>query len=264
MNSSYTRPCMARLLLGLIAAGWLAPRLLAQVPQSILNEDPVALTAAPIPDQVEGFNRVIFKFNDGFYRVAWRPLARGYEAVVPRIARRGIGNFFRNLAYPTRLVGNVLSGQGSNALKETGRFLVNTTAGLAGFVDAAGDIPELRAPESDIGLAFATWGAGHGTYLVLPIMGPTSLRDGVGEAISGVFLAATKYLPEWEYRAAADGLDVVNRSPDAMKNYDTLKSAAIDPYVALRDAFSARRAQQMKNQKMGRTEPTTPATGVGP
>lgn len=253
---AFVRRAAAGILVFAFSLGWPISLASAQVPESILNEDPATVTAPPIPDRIEGLNRAIFKFNDGFYRVAWRPLSRGYVAVVPRTARRGIGNFFRNLAYPTRLAGNLLSGRGRAALKETGRFLVNTTAGLGGFVAVANDIPELRTPESDLGLAFATWGAGHGTYVVLPVVGPTSLRDGIGDAISGIFLAPSQYLSEWEYRASAAGLDAVNQSPDAMTTYDNLKSAAIDPYVALRDAFSARRAQKMRDQ-------TAPPTNAG-
>lgn len=185
-------------------------------------------------------------------------------AVVPRPARRGIGNFFRNLAYPTRLAGNLLSGRDRAALKEPGRFLVNTTAGIGGFVAAADDIPSLRVPESDLGLAFATWGAGHGTYLVLPIVGPTSLRDGIGEGIGGVYLAPTQNLSEWEYRASAAGLDAVNQSPDAMHTYDNLKSAAIDPSVALRGAFSTRRAPQMRDQMTPPTDTARSANSAKP
>jgi phospholipid-binding lipoprotein MlaA len=249
MNRLLSMYSNGRLLLGLAIAGLFAPGISAQVPDSILNEDPAALTAPRIPDKIEGLNRAVFKFNDGFYRVALRPIARGYETVVPRTARRGIGNFFRNLAYPTRLVGNLLSGHGVGALKETGRFLINTTAGVGGFVAVADATPELHTPESDLGLAFASWGLDHGTYVVLPIIGPTSLRDGIGNGISGIYLAPTQYLPEWEYEAIATAVDTVNRSPEAMKNYDTLKGAAIDPYVALRDAFSARRAQQAREHE---------------
>lgn len=250
----------------LVAAGlgWLAAPAPAQVPESILNEDPAAVTAPPIRDRVEGLNRAVFKFNDGFYRVAWRPLSRGYAKVVPRPARRALGNFFRNLGYPTRLAGNLLSGHGRSALKETGRFLVNTTAGFGGFFAVADDSEDLRVPEIDLGLAFATWGAGHGTYVVLPVIGPTSLRDGIGEAISGIYLAPSQYLSEWEYRATAAGLDAVNQSPDAMRTYDNLKSAAIDPYVALRDAFSARRAQQMRDLAAPHTRAGIAATPAKP
>ncbi len=259
MKSSRTFPLIAviRLLffVGLTGPGSDA---VAQMPAGILDEDPATAADAPIPDRLEGLNRAVFKFNDGFYRVAGRPLSRGYATIVPRPARRGIGNFFHNLGYPTRLLGNLLSGRGGAALKETGRFLVNTTAGLGGFVAAADDIPDLRVPARDLGVAFSNWGAGPGTYIVLPIVGPTSLRDGTGDVISGIFLAPTQYLPEWEYRAAASGTDAVNQSPDAMRAYDTLNSAAIDPYVALRDAFASRRAQQLREQTPPTASPDTP------
>jgi len=231
-----------------LAVGSVSPTVRAQVPESILNEDPAVGSAPRIPDKVEGLNRFFFKFNDGFYRFALRPISKGYAAVVPQPVRRGIGNFFNNLGYPTRLAGNLLEGEGKGALRETGRFLVNTTVGVAGFFQVADDIPELRVPPSDIGQAFSTWGLGHGTYLVLPLMGPTSLRDGIGGGISGVYLSPVKYLPEWEYSASARALDVINESPELMKNYFNFKSSAIDPYAGLRDAFSARRAQQVRER----------------
>ena len=259
MKTSNRRKFIAPFALGLMVAGFSIPSIMAQVPESILNEDPVKGSAPPIADHVEGLNRAIFKFNDGFYQVAFRPLSRGYATIVPQPVRKGIGNFFRNLEYPTRLVGNLLSGHPRAALKETGRFLVNTTFGIAGFVDEAANIPELAVPESDLGLAFASWGMDHGTYVVLPILGPSSLRDGIGEGISGWVLAPVQYLPEWEYKAIARGVDVVNRSPEAMQNYDTLKSAAVEPYAALRDAFASRRAQRFRDQQAGRTESAAPA-----
>jgi len=243
----YRRP-LTTALFALVSQAWFAAPGLAQVPDSILNEDPSAVTAAPIPDRIEGINRVVFKFNNGFYRVAWRPLSQGYAAVVPRVARKGIGNFFHNLAYPTRLVGNLFEGHGGGALKETGRFLINTTVGVGGFLAVADKMPSLKVPESDLGQAFAVWGVGHGTYVVLPIIGPSSLRDGIGDGLSGVFLAPAQYLNNWEYRTGAVALEAVNQSPDAMHTYDTLHGAAVDPYVALRDAFSARRAQQVREQ----------------
>lgn len=245
MTSLIQRTWGICLLTGLVA---MSPNARAQVPDSILDEEPIMSSATPIPDRIEGVNRFFFKFNDGFYRFALRPISRGYATVVPRPVRRGIGNFFNNLRFPTRFVGNVLEGQPKAALKETGRFLVNTTAGLGGFVQVADEIPELRVPPSDLGQAFARWGIGHGTYLVLPLMGATSLRDGAGEGISGVYLSPQRYLPEWEYSAAAQTLNVVNESPELMDMYFNFKEGAIDPYIALRDAFASRRAAMVRER----------------
>lgn len=255
MSLQSRRAPVRTLLLGLIlsAGGWCS-KAAAQVPESILNEDPATLTAPLIPDRIEGINRFIFKFNDGLYKVTLRPLSRGYAAVVPVPVRRGIGNFFHNLGYPTRLVANILEGHPRGAWIETHRFLVNTIAGFGGFGAAADRDPKLRVAESDLGQAFATWGLGHGTYLVLPLLGPTSLRDGIGQGISGIYLSPTQYLPEWEERTGATVLDVTNQSPDTMQAYDGLRSASIDPYSALRNAFAARRAQQVRDQKAARIE----------
>lgn len=253
------------MVIGFGALVGLVPQGAAQVPESILNEEPAANTTPPIPDRIERFNRAVFKFNDGFYRVAWRPLAHGYTAVVPRPARRGLGNFFRNLGFPVRLAGNLLEGHGRGALKETGRFFVNTTVGVAGFIAVADRMPALKVPETDLGQAVATWGVGHGTYLVLPIIGPSSLRDGIGDIVSGLYLDPVQYLHDWEYRTAAAGANVVNQSPAAMHTYDSLTDAAIDPYVALRDAFASRRAQQVRDQLAARGElPQPAANGAKP
>jgi phospholipid-binding lipoprotein MlaA len=208
---------------------------------SIFDEEPATLAAHPIPDKLEGFNRAMFKFNDGFYRVFLRPLSAGYVAVLPRVLRRGIGNFFHNLGFPTRFSGNVLEGRIKGAGVETERFLVNTVTSL-GFAATADRVPHLQERPSDLGLAFGSWGIGHGEYLVLPLLGPSSIRDGIGLGLSGYFLDPLHYIPHWQYRYGASALMIVNESHDQLRAYDELKAAAIDPYVALRDAYASERA----------------------
>lgn len=238
------------LFLVLVLSAGPAARLAAQVPDSILNEDPETLAGPLIPDRIEKINRAVFKFNDGLYRVAVKPIAHGYVKVVPPLIRRGIGNFFHNLAYPTRLVSNILEGHPRNAWLETHRFLVNTVGGFGGFGAPADRDPKLQIPDNDLGQAFGSWGVGHGTYLVIPLLGPTSLRDGIGQGLSGIYLSPTQYLPEWEERTGATVIDGTNKLPEAMDAYDNLKGASIDPYSALRNAFAARRAQQVREQKV--------------
>ncbi|HEY9156080.1 MAG TPA: VacJ family lipoprotein [Opitutaceae bacterium] len=213
---------------------------------SIYDEDPAATVAPRIPDKIEGFNRAMFKFNDGAYHYVLRPIAHGYATVVPSPIRHGFGHFFHNLAFPTRFVGNVLEGRFSDAGVETGRFVVNTVTSL-GFAATADHIHGMQERPSDLGLAFGTWGIGHGTYLVLPILGPSSVRDGVGLGLSGYFLDPIYYIPKWKVRTGAEVFQVVNESPDLMDQYDALKAGAIDPYVALRDAYSSRRAHRISN-----------------
>lgn len=230
---------------------------------SIFDEDPATLTPPRIPDKIEGINRVLFKFNDGVYKVVLNPLAKGYAVVVPSPVRRGIGNFFHNLAFPTRFVGNVLEGKIEDAGTELDRFLVNTMMGL-GFFAAADKFTEVKEKPSDLGHAFGAWGIGHGTYLILPVLGPASVRDGVGMGISGYALDPVHYLQEWEYRAGATALATINQSPEQMKAYDQLKAASVDPYVALRDAYSVRRTRRVVNETQIPVVPAATATTPRP
>lgn len=226
---------------------------------SIFDEDPASITAPKIPDPIEGLNRALFKFNDALYKVTLRPLSKGYAAITPAPVRRSVGRFFHNLAFPTRFVGNALEGKFRDSGIELERFLVNTVTSL-GFATTADQFPHLREKPSDLGQAFGTWGIGHGTYLILPLLGPTSLRDGVGMGISGYFLDPVHYLPEWEYRAGATGLTITNESPEGMQAYDQLKAAAVDPYVALRDAYSARRSRRTSKDTQVPVVPAAAAT----
>lgn len=242
----------------LFAVAWgfvLAGTLAAQTPASIFDEDPIALSPPLIPDRFEGFNRAVFKFNDGLYAVTLRPLSKGYAKVVPRPVRRGVSTFFHNLGFPIRFAGNLLEGKPGNAAVETGRFLVNTLTSL-GFVATADEITQLQERRSDLGQAFGTWGFGHGSFLILPLLGPTSIRDGIGQGLSGHYLDPVHYLSEWEYRTVTNGVRLTNESPELIQSYDNLKAAALDPYIALRDAYSARRA----NRSLSTTElPAVPA-----
>ena len=227
---------------------------------SIFDEDPATLTPPRIPDKIEGVNRAIFKFNDGFYKLTLRPLAKGYAAVVPAPVRRGIGRFFNNIAFPTRFAGNLLEGKVADAGTEFERFLVNTVTSL-GFLATADKFPDLKEKPSDLGHAFGAWGIGHGTYLILPVLGPSSVRDGVGMGISRWVLDPADYLPEWEYRAGATATSIINQSPEQMNAYDQLKAASVDPYVALRDAYSVRRTRRVANDPQ---VPVAPAGGATP
>jgi phospholipid-binding lipoprotein MlaA len=234
-----------------LAGGWALAALPGQAqtttpaaPPSIFDEDATPVASHPIPDKIEGFNRGVFKFNDVLYKDLLRPIGKGYAAVVPAPVRRGIGNFFHNLAFPTRFVGNVLEGRIGDAGTETERFVVNTVTTL-GFYPTADQIPNLPEKPSDLGLAFGSWGIGHGTYLVLPVLGPSSVRDGVGLGISAYFLNPAQYLRHWQYREGAVALLFVNGLPDQMAGYDQLKAAAIDPYIALRDAYASQRERRV-------------------
>lgn len=207
--------------------------------------EPVDEYATPrVSDPFEPVNRAMFKFNSGCNKVLFRPIARGYERVVPAPARRGLVNFFDNLRFPVRFVGCVLQGKPKRAGKEVGKLLVNTTAGLGGFVRVAETIPALAAvPEEDIGQTLGKWGIGNGPYLVLPFLGPSSFRDGAG-ILGNMLLNPVYSRPlhdaihlDSAVRDISQVADITSRTPELLKLQDTLQAAAVDPYVAMRDGY---------------------------
>ena len=132
-------------------------------------------------DPIEPLNRFIFEFNEIFLQFVLRPLTDVYD-LLPGVVRNAIGNVLGNLNSPLILANDILQGEAERALQTTGRFLINSTVGLAGIIDVAemADIPE---HDEDLGQTMATWGVGEGFYLVLPILGPSNPRDAVGRFV---------------------------------------------------------------------------------
>lgn len=226
----------------------------AAVPATVISEEPDEYAAPRVADPLEPVNRVVFKFNDGFYTHVLRPFTHGYERAVPSPVRRGLGNFFDNLKFPVRFVSCVLQAKPRRAVRETGKFLLNSTVGVGGLVRVSDSVPELAAvPAEDVGQTLGAWGIGSGPYLVLPILGPSSLRDTVG-------LAGNTLLnpPNWSatertvqgydstWRLGTQALDFVNASPDQIRNYDSFKQSAVDPYTAVRNGYLQHRAAAVK------------------
>ena len=129
-------------------------------------------------DPLEPINRAIFSFNNVADKIILEPVAKGYKKL-PNPIQSGIGNFLGNLKMPLVIVNQLLQGQGQNAIDSTGRFVVNSTAGIFGLFDVADKIG-LEQKDEDFGQTLATWGVGDGFYLVLPIFGPSNLRDTAG------------------------------------------------------------------------------------
>ena len=193
-----------------------------------------------VSDPFERVNRIIFSFNDLFYTYAGDPLAGMYQRV-PLSARSGIGNFFDNLQYPVRLTGNLLQGRVSSAWHETRRFALNSTLGLLGLLDSASQVDGLQKIESeDVGQALASWGIGEGPYLILPIMGPSNIRDFGG-------LLGDRFVNPWvdpysildpETQLVYGIGDNISSLPVHLNRYREMKSSAIDPYSALKNAYT--------------------------
>jgi phospholipid-binding lipoprotein MlaA len=209
--------------------------------------------AVTIADPLEPFNRAMYHFNDKLYFWMLKPVAQGYSKVVPEGARISVKNFFSNLLAPIRFLSCLLQADFSGAATEFGRFGINTIWGIGGLLDpSAGKELDLQRQDNDLGLVLAYYGVGHGFYIVWPFLGPSSPRDSV-EIVGEYFL----YPGPWYDWVGLEGVDMVNATSLRIGDYESLKDAAIDPYVAMRDAYIQYRLKKIKSRNV-KPEPVKP------
>ncbi|HEU0070305.1 MAG TPA: VacJ family lipoprotein [Alphaproteobacteria bacterium] len=202
-------------------------------------------------DPLEGLNRGIFEFNRVVDGVFIKPAAQIYRSVLPQEAQDGIRNFLRNLRSPIILLNNLLQGDMQAAGNTIGRFLLNTTAGLGGVLDLAADrgIPYRG---EDFGQTLAVWGIGDGPYLMLPILGPSNLRDTSGIVAEWLVDPVNIYLDnedlEWliYVRAGLTGIDARARSIDVLNE---LERTSLDYYAAIRSLYRQQRTNDIRNSR---------------
>lgn len=202
-------------------------------------------------DPLESVNRQVFAFNNTVDRYVAQPVAQAYVSTVPSPVRSGIGNFLSNLAYPIVIINDLLQLKLLQAARDTGRFLFNSTVGLAGFLDPATRIG-LTANNEDFGQTLGYWGVGDGWYLMLPFLGPSSNRDLVGRAGDG-FSIPIFYLDGPYKNEAQLGwllLDVVDTRA-ALLGTERLMAEQFDPYVFLRSAYLERRRSLVNDGQAG-------------
>jgi phospholipid-binding lipoprotein MlaA len=209
---------------------------------------------APVPDPLESFNRAMFTFNDRLYFWVMKPVARGYNVIAPEGFRVGIQNFFSNLYFPIRFVNCLLQADLKCTGTELGRFAVNTTMGIGGFFDPA-SLPEINLKKQDVdfGQTLGVYGIGHGFFIMWPVLGPSSPRDSVG-FVGEYFLYPVSYLEPWYVWLPVKSYQKLNDVSLTLGDYEALKQAAIDPYVAVRDAYIQYR-QNLVNQRKNRPKP---------
>jgi phospholipid-binding lipoprotein MlaA len=190
-------------------------------------------------DPLQGVNRGIYKFNDVLDRAALKPVAKGYRKITPHWFRTGVGNFFSNLTYPSTIVNQFLQGKGRLGFHDTGRFLLNSTVGIAGLLDVATPLG-LTANDEDFGQTLAVWGVGSGPFVNLPFFGPSSLRDAPSRVFD-YFLGPLVYadLP-WETEWGLRVLDIVHTRSELLQLDPTLQRT-YDPYAFIRDAWVQQR-----------------------
>jgi phospholipid-binding lipoprotein MlaA len=209
-------------------------------------EEKAQADVGKIADPIEPFNRAMYHFNDRLYFWVLKPVAEGYSKVVPEPARISVSNFFSNLWTPVRLVNCLLQVNPMGALTELFRFMINSTIGVAGLFDpASSEEINLQAQDEDFGQTLGFYGVGQGFYIVWPILGPSSPRDTVGR-VGDYFTYPISYLDPWYVWTAVRGYEEVNDVSLRIGDYEALKDAAIDPYVAIRDAYVQYRQKKVE------------------
>lgn len=188
-------------------------------------------------DPWEGFNRAVFSFNDTLDRYALKPLAQGYQAVTPDFVETGVGNFFGNLSDVGSIANNLLQGKGDAAGQDLARVVFNSTIGLAGLIDVATPMG-LPEHDEDFGQTLGYWGLSSGPYLVLPLLGPSSVRDGIG-LIPDSLLDPVGEVDHVRTRNALYATRIIDTRAELLAAEHLLNG---DRYSALRDAYLQRRA----------------------
>lgn len=189
--------------------------------------------AQPTPDTLEPVNRPVFGANMKFDKYAFRPVARGWKAITPKVMRRSISNSYRNFTFPKRFVSTMGQGEIRKAHVEMARFLVNSTIGIGGLFDPATRLG-LEKYDEDIGTMLARWGVPSGPYLVIPILGPSTPRDSFGDVVA---LALNPLLWAGVSVPPLGLLFAINGRAEADDQIEASRRVALDYYVFVRDAF---------------------------
>ena len=216
-------------------AGWARSALMALAVAGTLGGCATTGSVASNQDPAEGFNRAMYAFNEGMDRLLVRPVAKGYEFVLPGPVRTGISNFFANIGDVFIGVNDLLQGKPREAGTDIGRFVINTTAGVLGLVDVASDLG-LEKHDEDFGQTFGRWGVGPGPYVVLPVFGPRDIRDGTGLAVD-LTVDPLGAIDRVAVRNSLTGLRYISDRTALLPADKVIEEAALDKYAYVRDGY---------------------------
>lgn len=197
-------------------------------------------------DPWEGFNEKMFTFNrEVVDRFVLKPLATGWDFLLPDPVQRGVHNVFDNLAVVRRVVNNTLQLKLTGAATELARFTINSTIGVVGFFDVAKDVFGIEQRDEDTGQTFGVWGMGPGPYLVLPLLPPLTVRDGIGYAFDVAMTPYVYFIPWWG-SFAGTATNTVNERSLNLDRFERVAESTVDLYGAVRNAYLQRRAAAIK------------------
>jgi len=197
-------------------------------------------------DPLEPMNRAIHSFNEELDRALLKPVAEGYQTVMPGFARTGVRNFFANLDDVTVLTNNVLQLKLEQSSRDFMRLAINSTFGMFGLLDVASEMG-LHKNDEDFGQTLGRWGVGTGAYLVLPFRGPSNFRDAAGTFIDSRHTDLVRNHNEVSARNPALALRLVSRRAELLDATRAIEAAALDPYEFTRDLYLERRRSQVYN-----------------
>jgi phospholipid-binding lipoprotein MlaA len=193
-------------------------------------------------DPFERVNRVTYRFNDAVDRAVLKPVAKGYKKVTPQFVRTGVSNFFDNLDQPTVIISDLLQAKFKPALSDTGRFVINTTVGIGGLLDPA-TAAGLDKNDEDLGQAFGKWGIGPGPYLVIPLLGFSDVRDGIG-SIGEIYTNPNYYVERDAWKYSINGLGLIDMRAGLLDTEQALQNT-FDKYAFIRNVYLQRREYQV-------------------
>ncbi|MEJ7139207.1 MlaA family lipoprotein [Amphibiibacter pelophylacis] len=204
------------------------------------EQDAAADAKNAVSDPLEGYNRAMFGINDAIDGAVVAPVARAYQQVTPTPIQKGVGNFFGNLRDVWSTVNLALQGRGRDGLAMLMRVATNTTLGFGGLIDVGSAVGLTRVP-SDLGLTLGHWGVPSGPYVVLPLLGPSTVRDTAGTASGMAATSSSYYLDTPAQQYFATGLNLVDQRARLLSVTDAVNVAALDKYSFVRNAYLAQR-----------------------
>ncbi len=202
-------------------------------------------------DPLEGVNRGIYKFNDIADKGLIKPVAVAYKTITPSPIRKGVSNFFSNLGSLTTVLNDLLQLKFEHAFTDAGRFVINSTFGLAGLIDVA-SMDNIEKRSEDFGQTLGYWGVGNGAYLVLPFIGPSTVRDTTGLVVDTITtdpITYTHNIGEIRLHNQLRAAQIIDRRTQLLDSKDIVDNASLDPYAFLRDAYLQRRASLVQDGK---------------
>ncbi|MDP2834472.1 MAG: VacJ family lipoprotein [Pseudomonadota bacterium] len=199
-------------------------------------------------DPLEPMNRAIHDFNEGLDRVVMKPVAQGYQAVMPTFAQTSVRNFFSNLNDVTVLANDILQFKLENSTSDVLRLGINSTFGFLGLLDIASEMG-LHKHSEDFGQTLGLWGVGSGPYLVLPFFGPSSFRDGAGLMVDMTYTDLLTQVDDIPTRNQVWLVRTISRRAELRDAKNAIDAAALDPYEFSRDLYLAHRLGQVHDGK---------------